>query len=48
VQSPIIFFDHVNKTVTTIQPGPAYERKVAELAAAQQSVTTTAGQARRD
>ena len=44
VKSPIIYFDHINKTVTTIQPGPAYEKKIAELAIAQKRQATTAGQ----
>lgn len=41
MQTPIIFFDHVNKTVTTIHPGPAHDKKLAELA--QQAAVATAG-----
>lgn len=42
MQSPITVFDHINKRVITINPGPDYDRKLAELAA-QATQATTAG-----
>jgi hypothetical protein len=45
MQSPIIYFDHINKQVVTIQPGPAHDKKLAELA--QQPAVATAGAPRR-
>ena len=45
MQSPIIYFDHIDKRVVTIQPGPAHDKKLAELA--QQAAVATAGGQRR-
>ena len=42
MQSPTIIFDHINKVVTTLQPGPALDKKLAEVVAAQRDQTTSA------
>jgi len=43
MQSPIIVFDHIRKVVTVAQPGPTYDKTVAEVAAAQAGQVTSSG-----
>ena len=43
MQSPTIIFDHINKVFTTLQPGPALDKKAAEVAAAQKDQVTGSG-----
>lgn len=43
MQSPMLYFDHINKVVTKIQPGPDYERKLQEIAAAGGTQSTSGG-----
>jgi hypothetical protein len=44
MQSPTIIFDHINRMVTSLQPGPALDKRVAEVIAAQQhQVTSSSG-----
>lgn len=46
MQSPIIVFDHIHKTVTVAQQGPVYDKKVEEVLAGQrEQVTSTGGSA---
>jgi siroheme synthase (precorrin-2 oxidase/ferrochelatase) len=44
LQSPTIIFDHINQTVAILGGGAVADRKLAELAAAQQSQLATSGQ----
>ena len=43
MQEPIIVFDHVKKTVTTIRTAPRPDKRVAELVEAQQQQIATSG-----
>ncbi len=43
MQSPIMVFDHVAKTVSVIQQGAATDKKVAEAFAAQREQITSSG-----
>lgn len=42
MQSPTLVFDHINKVVTTMQPGPTQDRRTAEVVAAQRDQVTSA------
>jgi hypothetical protein len=44
VQTPTIIFDHVKQTVAVLTGGPATDKRLAELAAAQQRQLATSGQ----
>ena len=46
MQQPIIVFDHIAKTVTTIQAGPRPDKRVSELVAVQQQQVATSGRPR--
>jgi hypothetical protein len=43
MQSPIILFDHVRKTLVSIPTGPAADRRLAELVAKQSKQVATSG-----
>jgi hypothetical protein len=43
MQAPVIVFDHVRKDVVAVPPGPAAEKRLAELVAAQQHQVMTSG-----
>jgi hypothetical protein len=43
MQQPIVVFDHITHTVTTISTAPKPDRRVDELLAAQQQQVTSSG-----
>jgi hypothetical protein len=46
MQQPIVIFDHLSKTVATVQTGPQPDKRVDELLAAQQQQVATSGRPR--
>jgi hypothetical protein len=43
MQSPIIVFDHIKKTVVSIPTGPAADKRLAEVLASQRDQVATSG-----
>jgi len=43
MQSPIIVFDHIRKTVFTVQIGPGTDKRLDEVLAAQREQIATSG-----
>jgi thiamine biosynthesis lipoprotein ApbE len=43
MQSPIVLFDHIRKTVVSIQTGPAADKRLAEIVAEQNKQVATSG-----
>jgi hypothetical protein len=43
MQQPIVIFDHLTKTVTTLPTGPQPDKRVAEILAAQKQQVATSG-----
>jgi hypothetical protein len=43
MQTPVIVFDHVRKNVVAVPPGPAADKKLAELIASQGKQVATGG-----
>lgn len=43
MQSPLVIFDHIAKTVTVAQQGAVYDKKVEELLATQRAQVTSSG-----
>jgi hypothetical protein len=43
MQEPIIVFDHIRKTVSTVPTGPAADEKLAELLESQRNQVATSG-----
>jgi len=46
MQSPVLIFDHIAKTAMAVPTGPAGDKKLAELAAAQRDLVATSGRPR--
>lgn len=46
MQSPIVIFNHITKSVTVAKPGPVHEQQVQEALAAQRSQITSAAGSR--
>lgn len=46
MQTPTIIFDHVNNSVTVVNGAPGADKKLADLAAQQQTQMATSGQPR--
>jgi hypothetical protein len=43
MQSPIIVFDHITKTVTMLPTGPMSDKRLADVLAAQRDQVATSG-----
>jgi hypothetical protein len=43
MQSPIIIFDHITKTVVTLPTGPAADKRLDEVLASQRKQLATSG-----
>lgn len=42
MQSPTLVFDHINKVVTAVQPGPTQDEQLSEVLAVQREQVTSA------